>query len=84
VRIGASTRELIVGVHDRMSNLPDHDRIREIVRRLDEIQQESELLRAKIDQIKNSSPEWPDRRSRMFDDVPRHRDDGLSRRNRSE
>ena len=40
------------------------------MKRIDEITRESELLRRKIERIRNVSPEWPDRRAvaRMFDD----------------
>jgi len=56
-----------------VSSVADHERIREIVKRLDEIHRESELLRAKIEQIRASTPQWPLRpqQSPLFDDVPR-------------
>jgi hypothetical protein len=52
-----------------MSTTPDHERIREIINRLDEIQRESEFLRSKIARIRHARVEFPDRRdlSRMFD-----------------
>jgi hypothetical protein len=54
-----------------MSELPDHDRVRELLRRLDDIQRESRMIRERIESIRSQSPEWPDRRrtSRLFDDI---------------
>ena len=53
-----------------MSELPDHDRIRELLRQLATVQGESERIRERITNIRRSSPEFPDRRrpSRMFED----------------
>ena len=53
-----------------MSEYPDHDRVRQLLKRIDQITKESELLRRQIENIRGASPEWPDRRSvsRMFDD----------------
>ena len=51
-----------------MSELPDHDRIRELLKQLATAQAESERIREHIANIKRSSPEFPDRRraSRLF------------------
>jgi hypothetical protein len=56
-----------------MSNVADHERIREIMRRLDEIQRESELLRARIAAMRGRAVEFPERPpgSRSFDDIRR-------------
>jgi hypothetical protein len=55
-----------------MSELPDHDRVRDLLDRLDEIQRESRLIRQRIESIRHQSPEWPDRRrmSRLFEGIP--------------
>ncbi len=42
-----------------MPSLPEHERIQEILKRLDEIQRESELLRARIHGLRAIAPEWP-------------------------
>jgi hypothetical protein len=54
-----------------MSELPDHDRVRDMLKRLEEIQRESVELRQRIEQVKARSPEFPDRRtrSRLFDGI---------------
>ena len=54
-----------------MSELPDHDRIRDLLKRLARAQGESERIRDRIAMIKRSSPEFPDRRhaSRLFADT---------------
>ena len=55
-----------------MSQLPDHDRIRRMLKRLTEIQRESEQIRERIANIRRESLEYPDRRqvSRLFDGLP--------------
>jgi hypothetical protein len=55
-----------------MSEYPDHDRVRGLLKRIDEITQESERIRQQIEAIRGISPEWPDRRrtSRLFQDRP--------------
>jgi hypothetical protein len=60
-----------------MSEFPDHDRVRELLNRLDEMQRESEFIRDRIARIKRESPEWPDRRrrSRLFDRSPSEPED---------
>ena len=59
-----------------MSEYPDHDRVRYLLDRIDEITKESELLRRQIERIRHSSPEWPSRRSvsRLFEDGSRRFD----------
>ena len=54
-----------------MSELPDHDRIRKLLNRLDAIQRESEQIRERIINIRRESPEFPNRRedSRLFDGI---------------
>ena len=56
-----------------MSELPDHDRVREMLRRLDDIQRESVELRHRIEQVRAASPEFPRRNvpSRLFDGISR-------------
>ena len=53
-----------------MAQYEDHERVRELLKRVDEITKESEVLRQRIEEVRNNSPEWPDRRpvSRTFDD----------------
>lgn len=55
-----------------MSELPDHDRIRKLLKRLDQIQRESEQIRERIENIRHESPEFPSRPgpSRLFDGLP--------------
>jgi len=55
-----------------MSDPPDPDRIRELLRQLDGAQLESERIRGLIERIRGASTEFPDRRrvSRLFDDDP--------------
>ena len=55
-----------------MSEYPDHDRVRGLLKRIDEITRESERIRQQIENIRTTSPEWPDRRrtSRLFQDRP--------------
>ena len=52
-----------------MSELPDHDRIRELLKQLATAQGESVRIRERIASIKRGSPEFPDRRrgSRLFE-----------------
>ena len=54
-----------------MSEFPDHDRVRQLLKRLEQHTRESESIRERIQTIKSHSPEWPDRRhrSRLFDDL---------------
>jgi hypothetical protein len=54
-----------------MSELPDHDRLRELLKRLDDMERESKHLRARIERVNVMSPEWPDRRHRshLFDEI---------------
>jgi hypothetical protein len=56
-----------------MSELPDHDRLREMLRRLEAIQQESVELRHRIQELRDASPEFPGSRlpSRIFDGIAR-------------
>jgi hypothetical protein len=62
-----------------MSELPDHDRVREMLRRLEVIQRESVELRHRIEELRAASPEFPHSRipSRLFDGIGRlpRRDD---------
>jgi hypothetical protein len=53
-----------------MSEFHGHDRVSDLLRRIDEITKESERLRRTIEDIRGSSPDWPDRRrvSRVFDE----------------
>ena len=55
-----------------MSEYPDHDRVHNLLKRIDEITRESERIRQQIENIRSTSPEWPDRRrtSRLFQDRP--------------
>jgi hypothetical protein len=46
-----------------MSEYPDHDRVRQLLKRIDAITKESKQLRRQIESIRGMSPEWPDRRS---------------------
>jgi hypothetical protein len=39
----------------------DHDRIREMIKRLDELQRESQAIRSRIEQVAARSPEFPRR-----------------------
>ena len=54
-----------------MSELPDHDRIREMLRRLEDIQRESVELRHRIERVRACSPEFParSRPSNLFEGI---------------
>jgi hypothetical protein len=54
-----------------MSDLPDEYHVREILRRLEEIQRESVELRQRIEQIRSANPEFPARRpaSDLFEGI---------------
>lgn len=66
-----------------MSEYPDHDRVCQLLNRIDQITKESELLRRQIERLRHSSPEWPNRPggvSRLFDEGSRPFDSEASER----
>jgi len=54
-----------------MSELPDLDRIHELLNRLERTQRESESIRAQLERREGECEPWPDRRrrSRLFEDA---------------
>jgi hypothetical protein len=54
-----------------MSELPEHDRVSEMLRRLEELQRESVALRHRIHEINSAVSEFPPRETgpRMFDET---------------
>jgi hypothetical protein len=54
-----------------MSELPEQDRVSEMLRRLEELQQESVALRHRIHEINSAVSEFPprDTRPQMFDEA---------------
>jgi hypothetical protein len=42
-----------------MSEIPDHERVRRLMAELEALHRDSEDIRRRIDEIRNSESEWP-------------------------